>query len=70
MKKSSFTEAYFYSGLNYTKTHNEDIALEYFEKALELYENGFKVRNPYNEVVLELYHSCVIREILQIKQGS
>ncbi|WP_077399118.1 tetratricopeptide repeat protein [Cellulophaga omnivescoria] len=51
----NFTEAYYYLGLNYSKTEELNKAENNFNKALKLYKQGFKNRNPYNEVFMEIY---------------
>ena len=55
----NFTEAYYYLGLNYYKTENISKAKNNFNRALNLYKQGFKNRNLYNEFFMELYLSDV-----------
>jgi len=52
---SNFTEAYYYLGVNYSKLNQQFLAKHNYNKALHLYEKRIKIRNPYNEVFIELY---------------
>ena len=60
----NFTGAYYYLGLNYSKTEELNKAEDNFNKALNLYKQGFKNRNPYNEVFRELYLLDIEKELL------
>jgi len=51
----NFIEAYYYLGVIYFKKRNKYKATTNFNICLSLYKKGFKARNPYNEVFMELY---------------
>ncbi len=56
---SNFTEAYYYLGINYEKINNREKSKYYFSKAYSLLDNGFKIKNPYNESFREIYISDI-----------
>jgi tetratricopeptide (TPR) repeat protein len=62
-----FTEAYYYLGLNYSRLNQKIRAKNHFDKALSLFKRGFKMRNPYNEVFLELYLSDIEHQLFKNK---
>jgi tetratricopeptide (TPR) repeat protein len=55
----NFTEAYYYLGINYSSLNKKTEARINFNIALSLYLRGFKNKNPYNEVFMELYLSDI-----------
>lgn len=59
----NFTEAYYYLGLNYLKVEDLNKAKDNFNKAMNLYKQGYKIRNPYNEVFVELYVSDITNQL-------
>ncbi len=62
----SFTEAYYYLGKNYLKINAYKRAKLSLSQALSLYEAGFKIRNSYNEVYLQLYRQDIINKLKKI----
>ncbi len=53
----NFTEAYFYLGKANEMTGNHEEARENIKNARRLFLQGYKLKNPYNEVFGELYLS-------------
>jgi tetratricopeptide (TPR) repeat protein len=62
----NFTEAYYYLGIIYSSLNKQAEAKINFNIALNLYKNGFKNRNPYNEVFMEIYISDIEEKLLSL----
>jgi len=56
-------EAYYSKGLLFKKINQLDSSSIYFEKALHLYDQGYKHKDLYNEVFQEIYRKDIVAEM-------
>jgi len=61
------SEGYFYKGIIFKNLHKIDSSKQFFRRAEELFNKGYKLDDNYNEVQDELYLSDIERELSNLK---
>jgi tetratricopeptide (TPR) repeat protein len=62
----NFVEAYYFLGKNHIELRNKEKSKFYLNIALKLYQLGYKIKNPYNEVFLECYEEDIKSDIFEV----
>ncbi len=64
----NFVEAYYFLGKNYLELRKKSKSEYYLNIALNLYQLGHKMKNPYNEVFLECYKEDILTAIFEANE--